>query len=161
MPSVGIVGLDGQEMTQAFLRMSQGAEACCREKISLFHITDRHPRQKIHVLVAAEASPVLSEIIPSMDDDDFLIVNADDKTIFSMLEKIPARSRLITYGFNNRACITASSVTRDGVQVCIQRGFYGLDGLEREPREFSAPAGGENSMSVLGAAAAWVVLNTN
>ncbi|MCL1864088.1 MAG: hypothetical protein FWF78_11035 [Defluviitaleaceae bacterium] len=153
MTSVGIVGLDGHEMTQAFLRMSRGTAAC-------FHITDSSPSQKIQVLVVSDASPMISEIIPSLGSDDFLIVNADDKTIFGMLEKTPTCSHLITYGFNNRACITASSVTRDGVQVCIQRGFRGLDGIEREPQEFSATTRGENSMSVLGAAAAWVVLNT-
>jgi hypothetical protein len=37
-----------------------------------------------------------------------------------------------------------------------------MDGTEREPHEFAARAAfGENSMSVLGAAAAWAVLNTN
>ncbi|MDR0272249.1 MAG: hypothetical protein LBI27_02905 [Clostridiales bacterium] len=157
MPAVGIVGFNGHEMTRAFLRMSQGTANC-------YHITDRQPRgPKVNILVAAEASPVLAEIIPSLGSEDFLIINSDDKNIFSMLENINVdeNAKLITYGFNNRACITASSVTNDGVQVCIQRGFTGIDGFEREPHEFSARANGEHSMSVLGAAAAWVVLNTN
>jgi len=159
MPSVGIVGYNGREMTRAFLRMSQGTASC-------YHITDRQPLgPKVNVLVASEASPVLADVIPSLGSEDFLIVNADDKKIFTMLDEIPMpenfKAKLITYGFNNRACITASSVTNDGVQVCIQRGFQGIDGAEREPHEFSARANGENSMSVLGAAAAWVVLNTN
>ncbi|MCL1845816.1 MAG: hypothetical protein FWF77_07925 [Defluviitaleaceae bacterium] len=156
MPSVGIVGNDGREMTRAFLRMSNGTASC-------YHITDRQPvGPKVNVLVAAEASPVLAQIIPSLGSDDFLIVNSDDKKIFSMLESLPKNfSRLITYGFNNRACITASSVTQDGVQVCVQRGFCGIDGTEREPHEFSARTSGENSMSVLGAAAAWAVLCSN
>ena len=154
MPSVGIVGNNGREMTRAFLRMSQGRASC-------YHITDRQPLgPKINVLVAAEASPVLAAILPQLGTDDYLIVNSDDMTIFPLLENTVAR--LITYGFNNRACITASSVTRDGVQICVQRGFQGIDGAEREPHEFSARAvSGENSMSVLGAAAAWAVLNRN
>jgi hypothetical protein len=157
MPSVGIVGYNGREMTRAFLRMSQGTANC-------YHITDKQLLgPKVNVLVASEASPVLTEIIPTLDNNDFLIVNSDDKNIFPLLENIqmPENYQLITYGFNNRACITASSVTNDGVQVCIQRGFCGIDGAQREPHEFSARANGENSMSVLGAAAAWIVLNTN
>lgn len=153
MPSVGIVGNNGREISRAFLRMSRGTASC-------YHITDRQPLgPKVNILVAAEASPVLAKIIPSLGSEDFLIVNSDDTEIFPMLEGLPESLRLITYGFNNRACITASSVTRDGVQVCVQRGFCALDGSEREPHEFSARASGENSMSVLGAAAAWAVLS--
>ena len=153
MPAVGIVGCRGREMTRAFLRMSNGAASC-------YHITGRQTTDpKINVLIAAEASPVIAAILPSLSSDDFLIVNADDQTIFPLLEK--SKAKLITYGFNNRACITASSVTSDGVQVCIQRGFKGIDGAECEPHEFAARTGrGENSMSVLAAAAAWVVINS-
>ena len=154
VPSVGIIGLNGREMTRAFLRMSKGAANC-------YHITDKQTRgPKINVLVAAEASSVLAEIAPTLGSDDFLIINSDDKNIFPLLEN--SHAKLITYGFNNRACITASSVTNDGVQVCVQRGFKGIDGTEREPHEFAARASAnENSMSVLGAAAAWAVLNAN
>lgn len=153
MSSVGILGKSGREMTRAFLRMSQGKASC-------YHITDRQSMgPKINVLVAAEASDVLPEVVKSLTGDDFLIVNSDDAGIFPLPEM---NAKLITYGFNNRACITASSVTNDGVQVCVQRGFRGLDGSEREPHEFSARAkAGENSMSVLGAAAAWAVLKNN
>ena len=158
MPAVGIVGNNGREMTRAFLRMSRGTANC-------YHITDRQPHgPKVNVLVASEASPVLADVVPSLESEDFLIVNADDKNIFPLLDKISTNknAKLITYGFNNRACITASSVTNDDVQVCIQRGFTGIEGAEREPHEFSARVfDGENSMSVLGAAAAWIVLNTN
>ena len=154
MPSVGIVGNNGREMTRAFLRMSKGKASC-------YHITDRQPlTPKINVLVATEASPVLARILPQLGSEDFLIINSDDTTIFPMLENTLAR--LITYGFNSRACITASSVTRDGVQICVQRGFEGIDGTHHEPHEFAARSRtGENSMSVLGAAAAWAVLNKN
>ncbi|MCL2216622.1 MAG: hypothetical protein FWB91_06320 [Defluviitaleaceae bacterium] len=148
--SVGIVGYNGREMTKAFLRMSQGTANC-------YHITSEQPLgPKVNVLVAAEASPVLTAIIPELGRDDYLVVNADDKTIFPLLSQ--SEAKLITYGFNARACITASSVTDDGLQVCIQRTFCGIDGAERMPQEFPA-RGQENSTAVLGAAAAWAVLN--
>ncbi|MCL2356440.1 MAG: hypothetical protein FWC70_04655 [Defluviitaleaceae bacterium] len=157
MPAVGIVGNNGREMTRAFLRMSKGSASC-------YHITDRQTLgPKVNVLIASEASPILTKVIPSLCSEDFLIVNSDDKNIFPMLENLPKNfTHLITYGFNARACITASSVTRDGVQVCVQRGFFGMDGTEREPHEFSARTdSGENSMSILGAAAAWAVLSAS
>jgi hypothetical protein len=133
--------------------MSEGQASC-------YHITDRQMQGlKVNVLVASEASPVLAGLVPSLGSDDFLIVNADDKSIFPLLGNLSkSEAKVITYGFNNRACITASSVTDDGVQVCIQRGFTGADGTERIPGEFSARVkNGENSTSVLGAAAAWTI----
>jgi len=151
MNAVGIIGESGAEIAQAFMQMSSGEASCC-------HITaNPQVSPKINVLVASDASPVVSAVAPQLTGDDFLVVNADDKGIFPLLGNSSAK--LITYGFNSRACITASSVTNDGVQVCIQRGFIGADGVAREPQEFPARAGTcENSMAVLGAAAAWSVL---
>jgi len=149
--SVGIVGYKGREIAKAFLRMSRGTANC-------YHITGEQPHgPKVNVLVATEASPVLTAIVPALGREDYLVVNSDDKTIFPLLSGNEAR--LITYGFNARACITASSVSDDGLQVCIQRAFQGIDGEERLPQEFPAQ-GREHSTSVLGAAAAWAVLNS-
>jgi UDP-N-acetylmuramyl pentapeptide synthase len=102
------------------------------------------------VLVADASAPVLSTIIPALTSDDYLIINADDADIFSALGE--NRAKVITYGFNSRACITASSVTEDGLQLCIQRSFVDLGGNTRSPQEFSAP------VTYLGAAAAWAVV---
>lgn len=149
MPSVGMVGNNGREMARAFLRMSQGSASC-------YHITNKQKfGPKVDVLVASEALPVLKTIIPTLGQNDYLVVNADDKDIFPLLKGSTAQ--IITYGFNGRACVTASSVSDDGLQVCIQRAFYGIDGTERLPQEFSA-RGTEESESVLGAAAAWVII---
>jgi len=150
MPAVGMVGTSGREIAKAFLRMAGGKANC-------YHITDRQRKgPKVNVLVAAEASPVLQNIVPGLGSDDYLVVNADDKAIFPLLPQ--SKATLITYGFNGRACITASSVTDDGLQVCIQRAFQGIDGEERLPQEFPARVTAEeNSDSVLAAAAAWAV----
>ncbi|MCL2187821.1 MAG: hypothetical protein FWC16_02175 [Defluviitaleaceae bacterium] len=144
MPSVGMVGTNGQQMARAFLNLCHGAANC-------YHITESKPLgPKINVLVADASEPVLSTIIPKLSCDDYLIINADDAEIFPALGQTQAK--VITYGFNPRACITASSVTEDGLQVCIQRAFVDLEGVERAPQEFSAP------VTSLGAAAAWAVV---
>jgi len=150
IPSVGMVGTSGREIAKVFLRLSGGRASC-------YHITDKQlTGPKVNIVVAAEASPVLSRIVPALGRQDYLIVNADDKEIFPLLSQNEAT--LITYGFNARACITASSVTDAGLQVCIQRAFHGMDGTERLPQEFSARVdGAENSDTVLAAAAAWAV----
>ncbi|MCL2604735.1 MAG: hypothetical protein FWD90_09670 [Defluviitaleaceae bacterium] len=147
MPSVGIVGPNGHEMARAFLHLCKGAANC-------YHITEsRSYGPKINVLVADNTSPVLPSLIPELTNDDFLIINADNADIFSSLGE--NRAKVITYGFNTRACITASSVTEDGMQLCIQRAFVDLEGFTRSPQEFSAP------VTSLGAAAAWAVVGYN
>ena len=149
MPSVGMVGQNGQEMARAFLGMCQGSASC-------YCISEgQRPGSAPNVLVASEASPVLSELIPSMRPEDYLVVNADDKAIFPYLA--PGKAKLITYGFNSKACITASSITDEGLQVCIQRGFTALDGQMRDPQEFAAPAHAASPETALGAAAAWAI----
>lgn len=154
MPAVGMVGAKGREMTKAFLRMADGKANC-------YHITDKHSTgPKVNVLVASEPSPVLGNIVPKLGKGDYLVVNSDDKSIFPLLSQ--SEATLITYGFNTRACITASSVTDDGLQVCIQRAFYGINGEERLPQEFSAKIDApESSTNVLAAAAAWAICGTN
>ncbi|MCL2371793.1 MAG: hypothetical protein FWC78_00125 [Defluviitaleaceae bacterium] len=151
MPSVGVVGNNGREMVKAFLRLSQGTANC-------YHITDRQPKgPKVDVVVISEASPVLKNIIPSLGQSDYIVVNSDDKEILPHLSG--SQAQVITYGFNAKACITASSVTDHGLQVCIQREFRGLDGRSRIPQEFPAKVGRcEGSETVLGAAAAWAIM---
>jgi hypothetical protein len=141
-----MVGNNGHEMTRAFLHLCQGSASC-------YHITERQSYgPRLNVLVADAPVPVLSTIIPRLSPEDYLIVNADDADILPALGQ--TRARLITYGFNPRACITASSVTEDGLQVCIQRSFVDMEGNTRGPQEFSAP------VTSLGAAAAWAVIGS-
>ena len=51
-------------------------------------------------------------------------------------------AQLITYGLNSRACITASSIEEDDVQICLQRGFTTVSGSEALPQEFSVSTPG-------------------
>ncbi|MCL2378838.1 MAG: hypothetical protein FWC77_06905 [Defluviitaleaceae bacterium] len=151
MASVGMVGQNGREMARAFLRMCQGTASC-------YHITeDQQQGPKLDILVASEASPVLAELVPKMAPESYLVANADDKEIFPYLS--PRKAKLITYGFNNKACVTASSVTDDGLHICIQRSFTTLDGAIRDPQEFAAPIGSSliSPDVALGAAAVYAI----
>jgi UDP-N-acetylmuramyl pentapeptide synthase len=112
------------------------------------------------LLVARTPEPALAGAISSLTDQDFLIVNADDAAIFPFLAKKNNAAKIITYGFNAKACITASSISENNVQVCIQRGFVGPGGNVCEPQEFSAPIPpGTDAGDVLAASAYAVVAN--
>ena len=46
---------------------------------------------------------------------------------------------VITYGFNSKATITASSVEEDQVMVCLQRTMKTREGKQMEPQEIEMP----------------------
>jgi len=143
MPLVGVVGTNASAIIKAFSHISE---------INCVEITNSN--HSVDVLVIAEAMPVLKEL--KFCTGSYLVVNSDAKGITPLLHQSGAT--LITYGFNSRACITASSITDDGLQVCIQRHFYGIDEEERQPQEFSIRLGYEESPeNVLAAAAALAV----
>jgi len=150
MPLVGMIGQNGGEMTHEFLRISGGQANC-------YHITENQRQsQTPDVLVVSEASPVLKEVIPKLPAEGYLVVNADDKSIFPYLQ--PTNAKLITYGFNNKACITASSITDESLHICIQRSFQTLNGTQKDPQEYQTQ---KNDVvtpeSTLAAASAWAI----
>jgi len=160
MPSVGVIGNKGKSVAEVFLRLSQGAADCylITDQVVPADNADLQP-VKMDIIVASEACGVLTSIVPTLGMSDYLIVNSDNTDIFPMLSG--NKAKLITYGFNSRSCITASSMMDEILQVCIQRAFLGINGEECVPQEFSAQIKhGEDNEDILAAAAAWAVLGT-
>lgn len=62
------------------------------------------------------------------------IINSDEKNIYKSLNNSKS---IITYGFNNKACVTASSVSESSVLFCIQRVLHTLSGNTVVQQEFS------------------------
>lgn len=65
----------------------------------------------------------------------YLIINADEEINLDLLEDI--RSNVITYGFNSKSTITASSVKEESVLLCVQRTIQDFNKLKIEPQEIS------------------------
>ena len=84
------------------------------------------------------------------------IVNVDDRSVFKLLKG--NKTHLITYGFNPKASITASSIQEDEfsrrVQCCVQRTITTFSGRELEPQEFSVTLPLKNDQEVYSALAA-------
>ncbi|MDR1703151.1 MAG: hypothetical protein LBS19_00485 [Clostridiales bacterium] len=65
-----------------------------------------------------------------------LVINSDADGILSSIPTGYA-GLIITYGFNNKACVTASSVSEDTCSICVQRGFTDISGQPHNPGEFN------------------------
>ena len=68
-----------------------------------------------------------------LEDATYLIINSDIENNLNILENIKAT--VITYGFNSKATITASSVSEEDMMLCIQRTLENKNGKNIEPQE--------------------------
>ena len=89
---------------------------------------------------------------PQPKPGDCVIINADAANWPAIAS---GAGHTLTYGFNHRASITASSVMDGSVQVCIQRGFRSASQKNLLPQEFRVTCPSQaDPLHVLGAAAA-------
>jgi len=80
---------------------------------------------------AAEESR--DELKKLLEKATYVIVNSDIENNLNLLENIKAT--IVTYGFNTKATITASSVEEEEMLLCIQRTFQNKEGKPIEPQE--------------------------
>lgn len=97
-----------------------------------------------------------------LNEKGIAIVNADDNELIQLLQGI--KHHIVTYGFNLKASITASSigdlVIKDSLMCCLQRTILARNGKLIEPQEFKVKADieGVDPYNVL-AAATFVLIN--
>ena len=79
------------------------------------------------------------KLLGSLDEDGIVIINSDNQELLSLMTDIKAR--VITYGFNQKASITTSSVGDmnfgNDLIYCIQRTVCTLEDKVIEPQELS------------------------
>jgi len=69
-----------------------------------------------------------------ISNTDISVINADIKENFEILDNL--KGIVITYGFNQKSTITASSVNDDTISICIQRIIEDKRGKKIEPIEY-------------------------
>ena len=67
------------------------------------------------------------------------LINADIKDNLKVLENV--KGRVITYGFNPKSTITASSVNYGDISICIQRIIEDVNNKKIEPIEYVSNMG--------------------
>lgn len=73
------------------------------------------------------------ELRQLLEKTQYLIFNADRTENTEILKDLSFHS--ITYGFNSKATITASSVEEQKMMICLQRGIQNIEGRSIEPQE--------------------------
>lgn len=72
---------------------------------------------------------------PILLNTKYLILNSDIEKPLKIVENIDIT--IITYGFNSKATITASSVNENEILLCIQRNILNLNKKLIEPQEIN------------------------
>ena len=74
----------------------------------------------------------------------YLIINSDADTNLEILNNL--NLNVITYGFNSKASITASSVTNEDILLCVQRNLQTIEGKIIESQEIKVKLSENNSI---------------
>jgi hypothetical protein len=107
----------------------------------------------------------LEKLFLMMEESNTVILNADDNEVFHFLKKM--KGCVVTYGFNYRSDITASSIGdtlfENGFMCCLQKPIYSRSGIVIEPQEYRVDMELKDmdAYSVLAAAAFAVVAGVN
>ena len=99
---------------------------------------------KLETVIIDKMLPVeyKDEINHLLKDTKYVLLNMD---VNNNLENIKAlKAIVITYGFNSKATITASSVEEDNTLLCIQRNIKTISQKEIEQQEIAMKNNGTN-----------------
>jgi len=110
------------------------------DKFSFLTFEDDTAIPTFDVLIINDLHKQAAKVLEHMPTDSFVLINTDKRGSYSRIRRYSGT--LITYGLNQKACITASSIIDDDttlggqMQVCIQRSFPTISGECAAVQEF-------------------------
>ena len=145
MIKIGVSDGDKSETTKEFLR-----KLCAGAPIEICE-----PHHPLDVLIINSIPENHCRALCSSPK--VIVANSDDRHVLELISTISAQ--IITYGFNPKAAITASSRFDDAFVICIQRAMTTICGKAIFPREFAVAFDGRGNFDecFLGAASAALI----
>ena len=99
-------------------------------------------------------------LLEKFTQKDIILLNSDNRENFRILKNNSIR--IITYGLNKKACVTASSICEEDyktIQFCIQRSLPTFSGKILEEQEFPVTVDSQNDVSSILAAITVALIN--
>ena len=140
MTVVGILGIQSRETINCLSGILENDGIM--GKFCVIDLERESNGEPLDILVAAGGGKRAHSLIKSQAYR-FFIMNPDHKDILAYAAN--SHGILITYGFNNKVCVTASSVMENEVQICIQRDLPTISGRNIEQQEFGVSVDTEHS----------------
>lgn len=133
MPFIGIIS---DESVENFIRREILDELKLRESSVLF-IKEKSIENirniKFETIIIARKFRKVKLLKELLKNVKYVVVNSDIDTNLRLLDNVQAV--VITYGFNSKATITASSVKEDEILLCIQRNIENKNGQKIDLQE--------------------------
>lgn len=131
---MSLIGILTQNQNKAYLR----EELKKRKLEDVFFLTESTAQNMRNVkfdtfLLGKKITEKQEMIREIAKRTDYFILNSDVKENLQLLENLDLK--IITYGYNQKASITTSSVEDEKVIVCLQRGIKNIYQEEIEPQE--------------------------
>ncbi|MCL2873998.1 MAG: hypothetical protein FWE29_03605 [Defluviitaleaceae bacterium] len=96
------------------------------------------PKSNANILIINSPSKLSKNYAAFLKDGGFLLLNSDEKSSVGQIEL--KNATVISYGFNKKSSVTASSISHDEfrtIQICIQRPLPTVSGQCVIEQEFS------------------------
>lgn len=133
MPFIGVIA---DEKNENFIRRKIVDSLKLRESSVLFikeKSVENIKNIKFETIILARKFKNMEILKKILTNTNYLIVNTDRiKTLDTFNE---FNLKKYTFGFNSKADVTASSVTEDGILICIQKEIKSIKGNIIEPQE--------------------------
>ena len=85
-----------------------------------------------------------------INNANYIVINSDIESILQIMNNI--ESMVLSYGFNSKSTITASSVSDEEIMVCVQREFQNIKNKRIELQEINIDKMSKNEYITLGIA---------
>lgn len=137
MPFIGIIS---EESTENMLDKRISDELNLGQS-SVLYIKEKSIENMKNItfetIILAREFKKVEQLKKILEKATYLVINSDIEKNLNLLENIKAT--VVTYGFNSKSTITASSVKEDEMILCIQRSFKNKENEIIEPQEIKIP----------------------
>lgn len=133
MPFIGIIA---DENNENFIRREIVEKLKLRESSVLFikeKSIENIKNIKFETIILDRKFKNMEMLKKMLVNTNYLVINTDRIKSIEMFKEY--NLKIFTFGFNSKALVTASSVTDDGVLICVEKEIESISGKIIEPQE--------------------------
>ncbi len=154
MPFIGVIA---DEKNENFIRREIVEKLKLRESSVLFikeKSIENIKNIKFETIIIDRKFKNMEILKKMLLNTNYLVINTDRIKSIEMFKEY--NLKIFTFGFNSKALVTASSVTEDGVLICVRREFESISGEIIEPQEIKVSSN-EDAESIMAVACTLII----
>lgn len=136
-----LVGVFADKKTQKMLEQN-------REDVKIIPVSPETVKNMKNVtfdtIIIDKEMEDMEKIEPFMKKSEYIVFNSDRKNTIPQIKN--KQVAFITYGFNSKSTVTASSIMEEKILICLQRNVKSKSGNIIEPQEFWVKANQRNDV---------------